>query len=186
MTATLDNLHRWLERLDNAAPAGLKLNGIAFDKSYNDSFAINEKFQDNFTVFQPWGTWARKGDRSYPTPTQQAVIDVVAQSIKPGDTKCFIDIATLNPTSDFWTQDDPNNEKKSVIDTIAAAINDVSPNAEPVIRFLVGDPSKQARTAKGEGPGVFRDIFWNSEGPRIQHPKARLYVGYYDPNFHPK
>jgi hypothetical protein len=185
-TATLENLYGWLERLDKAAPAGLKLNGIAYDKSYNDSFAINENLQDNFTVFAPWGTWAREQvkDRSFPTPTQQALIDVVSQSIKPGDTKCFIDIATLNPTPDFWTQD--GSGKKSVIDTIATAINGISPDVEPVIRFLIGNPDAKARTDLNDGRWRMRDIFWTNEGPRIQHPKARLYAGFYNPNFHPK
>jgi hypothetical protein len=183
--ATIKSLYGWLERLNKAAPEGLKLDKIAYDLSYNDSFAINEKFQNDFTVFAPWGTWAREkeNDRSFPTPTQQALIDVVSQSIKSDDTKCFIDIATLNPTADFWTQ--AEGGQKSVIDTIAAAVNGLEKNVEPVIRFLIGDPDGQSRT-QSDGRGALNSIFWDGSTPRITHPKARLYAGSYNPNFHPK
>lgn len=196
-SATLDSLYDGLERLNKAAPdPGLKLDGIAYDKSFNDSFAINKEFQDNFTVYAPWGTFARedkiqqkedgsapapeeKGERSFPTPTQQALIDVVTQSIKKDDTECFIDIATLSPSADFWCE----GEDKSVIATIGAAIDQLGSNVKPVIRFLVGDEGARAR--KDYDPKwMMNNIFW-SKGPRIRHPNARLYAGFYSPNFHP-
>ncbi|KAJ9654562.1 hypothetical protein H2201_008983 [Coniosporium apollinis] len=184
-SATLENLLGWLDRLDKAAPDGLHLSGIVYDKSYNESFPIDKKFQDDFTVFSPWGTWAREreNNRTYPTPAQQALIDVVSQGIKADDSKCFIDIATLLPAPEFWTES--GSGKKSVIDTIADAVNACSPNAEPVIRFLIGDQDATKRTEVYDGDRITK-IFWNDNEPRIKHAKARLYVGYYSPNFHPR
>lgn len=184
-SATLDYLERWLNRLDNAAPDGLHLNGIAYDKSFNESFAIDEKFQDDFTVFSPWGTWAREREniRTYPTPAQQALIDVLTRGIKAGDSKCFIDIATLLPAPEFWTESGPG--KKSVIDTIADAVNKCSTDAEPVIRFIIGDQDAKQRTEVYDGDRITK-IFWDGKNPKITHKKARLYVGYYSPNFHPR
>lgn len=189
-TATLANLEKWLDRLDNSAPAGLRLKGISYDKSYNDALGA-PGIPDDFTVFAPWGTWARgvagQENRDFPTPVQAAVLDVLAKGTA-GSNQVFIDIASLNPSPWFFTESD----KESIAENIAKVIKSAPKDSQPIIRMLIGDDSASSRETYWQGwkSDMIKSIFWKKEygnwNPRIEHPNARIYVGYYNPNFHPK
>lgn len=178
---SIDKLLEWVSELDTDSNAG-NLKGIAFDKTANDRLGLTGT-KDDFTVNIPWGSWKQEKQKSFPSQLQQGIFDV----LKAGQTDTeqpFMDLASLVPHEEFFTE---SSDGKSVAQSIADWVNHYDfEKTAPVVRFLVGDDAaKDRETSFKRSP--FTNIFWPlKDGKRvrlIKHPKARIYVGYFNPNF---
>ena len=196
---SLVKLEQWLNELDDATTdPELRLKGTSFEKSFNESLGLPKLPGGtvdpmDFTVFAPWGSWAQEGQRGYPTPLQEAMLDVLAHGASDTTTP-LIDLAALKPDLKFFTESGTDKNGKA-IPCVAQAITDFIDSCDPVkttpvLRFLVGDDHPNTRDQAWNREDVFTDLFWPKEGGqrvhRVKHPKARIYVGYYNPNFHPR
>jgi hypothetical protein len=192
-TISLAKLETWLTDLDNRAPPQLRLKDSSFQKSYNESLGLSKDPLD-FTVFIPWSSWDQEGkNTTYPAPLQKNILEVLARG--SSDTKTpFVDFASLVPTRKFMLESPEDGHfEGSVADAIVQFIKRCDKTTSPVIRFLVGADGSKSRgdVWDGQNKTLFTDIFWEttSDGqykPRVDHPNATIYVGYYNPDFQPK
>lgn len=187
----LDNLTKWLRDVDSKYQSGNKWEGKAFDYSHNTSFGFSNK-PDAFMVNIPWGSWQSADSstaKDYPTPLQKGFLDLIDEAKKTKAGRVFIDLASLKPESNFFTDPNKAGSPKSIRDALVDYINGLPENTMPVVRYLIGDDNAQTRQKAWSGADatLFTDLFWQRDGnvmrPRINHANARLYVGYYNPNF---
>ena len=95
----------------------------------------------------------------------------------------FIDFTTFDFFSkDFWNQ--------GIGPKLAKVVNSIPSAVNPVIRLIAGGPFhsdarfKDPKTPTDEKQAwtLFRDLFWPGSIPLINHPRAMLYLGYYNPD----
>lgn len=205
MDISLDGLESWLSDLDGKFATDLRLKGLSFDRSNNESLGLSGDASD-FTIFMPSElSKLRNKDSTFPSATQQAFKDVIKKGLVREDKKIvLIDIATLKPEMQYFIQGGEN----SVIKSLANAVKDLK-EKKVVIRLLVGDerlpPNKEVVDQRWDRPKDYanslkkryEEIFWSigakpAEGaspeytPIFDHPDVSLYVGYYCPNFQPR
>lgn len=70
---------------------------------------------------------------------------------------------------------------------MAKVVNLIPSDVNPIIRLIAGGPFHsdarfQDPKDKQQGWTLFRDLFWRNDVPMIQHPQARFYLGYYNPD----
>jgi len=189
--SSLEKLEQWLNQLDEAASKENRLKGIAYEKSFNHSLGLP---QQDFTVFSPWGTW-KSDNTDFPTPLQKAFCDVLKHG-KSDTLNPIIDLASLQPDLEFMLEPgrkgDKDDKSPSLANALADFVNSCPQESKPIIRFLVGTENATTRKELWSGgkKTLMTDIFWKLEDgtrkPRITHPNAMLFVGYYNPNFKPK
>ena len=179
---SIRDLEGLLKGLDSTASKDTRLEGVAFEQTYNESLGLPGQTPD-YLVFIPWRKWP--GDplpqgTHYPSALQEAFKDVLKHGADPKT--CFIDIITLNPHAEFFNEP---GTTECVADAIADAIDQTDESVTPVIRFLAGtEDNKTAETVWNENKAKFEAIFWRDGKPLVKKNKhARLYVGYYSPNF---
>ena len=192
-------------------PQDPTLEGVSFKKSYNESTGLqgveNLLGNDNplqgaenllqgvknpkdFPVFMPWGDWPSENvKKDFPAPLQQAFKDVFA-SLDSDNRVPFIDMASLSPHKDFFLEKGADGKGVSVIDSIIKFMNNFKDSEQkPIIRFLIGDDNANNTAEKSlqDGINVMQNLFWEADGsPRINHSKAEIHFGYYNPDFKPK
>ena len=191
--ASLNDLEDRLRKLDATAPKDTRLEGIAFEKSYNDKLGLptlpavdGEEISPDFLVWFPWRNWKtwpdkdkKAPDTTYPSAVQAAFKDVLRAGSDPS--KCFIDLLTLNPAAEFFNE----GQTKSVANAIADIVNKTDDSVQTVIRFLAGtEDNIEADTIWSQNKEKFEQMFWRNGQPLIdKNKKAKLYVGYYSPSF---
>lgn len=186
---SLDKLEEWLQNLDEKAPEDARLKDVSYQKSYNESLGLLPNDPMDFTVFMPWEAWDQENQRNFTAPLQKALVDVISHGFS--DTRSpFVDLASLMPHLHFLAESGKDKDGKhvpSVVEALADFVNccDHSSTA-PVIRFLIGDDAAKSRGETWGQKSLFTDLFWRDGAPLVKHPKARIYVGYYNPNFRPK
>lgn len=184
----LEKLYKWLNDLDGRAPKDLQLKRLAYDWSSNDYLGLSGQ-KDDFTTFMPWGSWDRENNRDYPAPLQQAMINVLNKGKEFSQTTPFpyVDLASLKPQEGFLTVAGGSGSK-SVRDTIVDFIGSCDKKSYPVVRFLIGDDTAQSRNQAWSGANrdLLTRLFWDHGKPRVDHPNAKIYVRYYNPDFNPK
>jgi hypothetical protein len=205
----VERLETWLQTIDvqyvvSTDPKEPTLEGVSFKKSYNESTGLQGvenllendkalqgvKHPKDFPVFMPWGDWrSENAKKDFPAPLQQAFKDVFA-SLDSDNRTPFIDMASLNPDKAFFLEKGVGDKDGSVIDSIAKFMNNFKDREQkPIIRFLIGDdnPKNTAEKSLQNGMDVMKNLFWNADGsPRIDHAKAEIHFGYYNPDFKPK
>ena len=188
---SLNKIEGWVTDLDNQSKKSLSLTGVAFEKTTDNQLGFLGQ-QDTFTVFMPWSSWPDFGKRDFPAPLQQAVFDAIDQAneSEQADTVTlaipFMDLASLVPGTQFFTEQAGG---RSVAQAIADWIDSHDhEKTQSCIRFLVGDNGSRGRDLSFHGE-PFTDMFWpkvhSDREALVKHPKARIFVGYYNPNFHP-
>ena len=190
----IDLLEKWVNALDGEGNTE-SLRGVSFEKTKNESLGLAGKIVDgkeDFTVFIPWGEWKNANNRTYPSQLQKAFFDVLDKSKKMEAASPFLDMATLLPHVEFFTESETTEQKRSVAKAIANWVDHYdTTTTTPVIRLTIGDEnSKNWHDSLAHEP--ITNIFWpvdKEKGvrvPLVKHPRARIYVGYYNPNLHPK
>lgn len=203
---SIDLLEKWVSSLDRAANAK-SLKGVSFEKTYNESLGLSShktSGKDDFTVFIPFGSWDEYENpestwKKYPSQLQKSFFDVIAKAQETQADSPFMDMATLVPHAEFFNEKGgpdliggKSYEGQSVAKAIADWVDSQSRDKTPVVRLLIGDDNPANDHTKPLADEPVTNIFWPRDektGNRValvQHPKARIYVGYYNPNFHPK
>lgn len=189
---TVSKLEGWVKNLDGNFEQN-RLHGVSFETSIDNQLGFTGNKND-FTIFSPWGTWANEGGKHYPTPLQQGLIDAfhqaeLAQKADYVSLNCpFVDFASLVPGTEFFTEE--AGDGQSVAQRIADWLNAHDhKTTSPCIRFLVGDNGSKGRDLSFHDE-PFTNMFWpqahGKRTPLVTHPKARIYVGYYNPDFRPR
>jgi hypothetical protein len=188
---SIDDLARRLEQIDSTFDKDTQLKHWSFEKTQNNSFGVTGS--TDFTVFlsfdPQWPEKAKVPGKSandiqtyFPNPLQNAFKQVLAAGEDPKKKTCFIDLATLNPDRDFFTE----GGDQSVATALINAIDNIDPEMRPVIRIVVGDWGDTAPdTWQNENSSwrqTFEEIFWDNGESRLKNnKKATLWVGYYRP-----
>ena len=190
---SIDDLERRLEQIDSNFDKETQLKHWSFEKTQNNSFGVAGS--PDFTVFlsfdPKWpdrelvpGKPSDEVPTHFPNPLQNAFKQVVKAGEDPEKRLCFIDLASLNPASDFFTE----GGEQSVADALISAVDKIiDPEVRPVIRIVCGDWDDKASPEHWQDDGswrqTFEKIFWDSDGKsRLQHnTNATLCVGYYRP-----
>jgi hypothetical protein len=192
MSPSLAYLEKKLKDIDKEFPSA-KLEGLAFQLTQNESLGLNGHPSD-FKVAIPHTKWpVTKGlelpATKFPSALQDAFKDVLKHGTKD-KTTCWIDIATLNPAPEFFTESTGGDGKDSVFQAIADVIEKIPHSESPVVRILVGIEGGDHKTREKlweDSRNRVAQMFWKKEGDktvrRIEHPNAKLYVGYYGPTF---
>ena len=188
---SIEDLTRRLEQIDGNFDKETQLKHWSFEKTQNNRFGVLDS--PDFSVFlsfdPQWpdsskvpGTSRDDVQTGFPNPLQKAFKQVLKAGQDPNKKICFIDLATLNPASGFFT--DGGNE--SVASALISAIDEIDPQVQPVIRIVCGDwvndaPDKWEQSETWRK--TFETIFWDNDGKsRLKNNKqAKLCVGYYRP-----
>ncbi|KXH30632.1 hypothetical protein CSAL01_05380 [Colletotrichum salicis] len=182
-TSRLEQLRDHLSSLD---PKN-SLEGVSFHYDTANELAFNPGDPFDFFVATPFGKWSNKTP-----PVPNVVAAAISEALTNGMTsknisigqdgsKCmFIDLLTLAPFhSTFFT--------KGISPTLNKLVNGLPSDVTPVIRLLCGDnamTADQFRDAvNGSGWNNYKQIFWSDNQPSTTHPKAELYIGFYNPDF---
>jgi hypothetical protein len=188
--ALLEKLHAKLLELDKPfAKSPSKLNGVSFDLSYNDSYGLSSDNPEDFIVFHPYRRWEAGADgkvanlseaglKEYPSALQEAFIDVIKTG-KVDKKTCFIDITSLEPHPEFFTEGVASSIAQELVNFVEA-----NPSQTPVIRFLFGTSGP---VNWEEEKKKIEQIFWRNNTPLLKKDSnAKIYVGYYRPDFQTK
>ena len=179
--ASIDELERRLKDIDSTASPDSRLEGITFEKTYNESLGLKPDNVSDFKVFIPWRSWpagALPEKTEFPSALQEAFKDVLSKG--SDRSSCFIDLHTLNPNLEFFKEPDALS---SVAKAIAQVIDNTDESVTPVVRFLAGSDENKTNEQFWHDYGkTFEDVFWPNGEPLVKHKKARLYVAYYSPN----
>ncbi|KAK1494624.1 hypothetical protein CTAM01_08978 [Colletotrichum tamarilloi] len=182
-SSKLEQLRHYLSSLD---PKNL-LEGVSFHYDTANELGFKPGDPFDFFVATPFGKWS---DTSPPIPNvvaaavSEALVNGMASkniSIGQNGSKyMFIDLLTLAPfNSTFFT--------KGISPTLNKLVNGLPSDVTPVIRLLCGDNGITAAQFKdasnGSGWNDYKQIFWSNNQPSITHPKAELYIGFYNPDF---
>ena len=182
---SINDLESLLKKLDSTAAPESRLEGYAFEKTFNESLGLSGNVAD-FVVFIPWRSWpqATFKDTHYPSALQEAFKDVLSKGADKSN--CFLDIVTLNPHEIFFNEStDPQNPVDSVAHALAEVIDQTDDSVTPIIRLLAGsEDNKTADQFWNDNRKKFENIFWRDGKPLVKkNKKAKLYVGYYSPSF---
>ena len=188
---SIDDLTRRLEQIDSNFDKETQLRRWSFENTQNNRFGVLKS--PDFTVFLSFdphwpdsskvpGTSTDNYPTNFPNPLQEAFKQVLKAGQDPNKKTCFIDLATLNPTSGFFT----DGGEKSVASALISAIDEIDPQVEPVIRIVCGDWGDDAPDIWEQSTTwrtSFETIFWDKDGKsRLKNnKKAVLCVGYYRP-----
>ncbi|KXH27763.1 hypothetical protein CNYM01_06667 [Colletotrichum nymphaeae SA-01] len=182
-SSKLEQLRDYLSSLD---PKN-SLEGVSFHYDTANELGFNPGDPFDFFVATPFGKWS---NTSPPIPNvvaaavSEALVNGMASkniSIgQDGSKYMFIDLLTLAPfNSTFFT--------KGISPTLNKLVNGLPSDVKPVIRLLCGDNGITAAQFKdasnGSGWNDYKQIFWSNNQPCITHPKAELYIGFYNPDF---
>jgi hypothetical protein len=199
---SIDDLARRLEQIDSTFDKDTQLKHWSFEKTQNNSFGVKtsadkpDKGSTDFTVFLNFDPkWPSKEivpgkpckdstevKTSFPSPLQKAFKQVLAAGEDTMGKTCFIDMATLNPSSDFFNEGD----KESVATALLNAVDNIDLGEKPVIRIVCGDwVGGDPKTWESVSRGwriKFEEMFWDKGESRLRKNKnATLWVGYYRP-----
>ena len=188
---SIDDLAKRLEQIDSTFDEATKLKRWSFEKTLNNTFGVPES--SDFSVFLSFDPkWPSKDQvpglpsnevkTEFPSPLQNAFKQVLQHGKDSGNKVCFIDLASLNPETEFFTQ----GEDKSVAKALLEAVDCIDPQIQPVIRIVCGDWEDHNPGKWDDGSRwrtMFEEIFWDQNGnSRLEKNKnALLCVGYYRP-----
>ncbi|KAK1656425.1 hypothetical protein BDP81DRAFT_389200 [Colletotrichum phormii] len=182
-TSRLEQLRDHLSSLD---PKN-SLEGVSFHYDTANELGFNPGDPFDFFVAIPFGKWSNKLP-PLPNVVAAAVSEALTNgmiskniSIGQDGSKCmFIDLLTLASFhSTFFT--------KGISPTLKKLVNGLPSDVTPVIRLLCGDNATTADqfgdAGNESGWNNYKQIFWSDNQPSITHPKAELYIGFYNPDF---
>jgi hypothetical protein len=147
---SIDDLTRRLEQIDSNFDKDTQLKRWSFEKMQNNKFGVPDS--TDFTVFlsfdPQWpdstkvpGKSIKDVETNFPSPLQNAFKQVLKAGQDPDKKTCFIDLATLNPDSGFFTE----GGDQSIADALINAIDEITdPELQPIIRIVCGDWSDNA------------------------------------------
>jgi hypothetical protein len=183
MTSIAD-LAKRLEQIDSTFDKDTQLKHVSFEETKNNSFGVNNS--KDFTVFLPFesGNSVKDYETKFEHPLQLAFKQVLTAGEDLEKKICFIDMATLSPYDDFFTEGGANSVASALINAVDKIVD---PNVMPVIRIICGtetdiDPSTWLNTNMWWRT-IFEKIFWDDKGQsRLKNNNnATLWVGYYRP-----
>ncbi|KIV77246.1 hypothetical protein PV11_09059 [Exophiala sideris] len=190
MAPTLKELNDFLSALD---PQNF-LEGVSFHLDANNQLGFKPSDPFDFYVATPYGNW-----NNYPTPGPPEP-NVVASAISKaldiglqspnvstspnGQKYIFIDFLNFSRwDTGFWTNDGDNG----IFGTLRFFVNRLPSDVTPVIRLLSGEQGIDIHgwndDNNWDGWKRFQQNFWVQGAPAFTHPKAQLYIGWYNPDF---
>ncbi|KXH29338.1 hypothetical protein CSIM01_01066 [Colletotrichum simmondsii] len=160
-SSKLEQLRNYLSSLD---PKN-SLEGVSFHYDTANELGFNPGDPCDFFVATPFGKWSNTSP-----PIPNVVAAAVSEALING-------IASKNISIGY----DGSNP------TLNKLVNGLPSDVTPVIRLLCGDNGITAAQFKdasnGSGWNDYKQIFWSDNQPSITHPKAELYIGFYNPDF---
>ncbi|KAK4934597.1 hypothetical protein LTR10_024178 [Elasticomyces elasticus] len=190
MAPTLRELNDFLSALD---PQNF-LDGISFHLDANNQLGFRPSDPFDFYVATPYGNW-----NNYPTPGPPEP-NVVASAISKaldiglqspnvstssnGQKYIFIDFLNYSRWDvSFWTNDGDNG----ILGTLRFFVNRLPSDVTPVIRLLSAEQGINIGWWNDDknldGWNFFQQNFWVKGASAFTHPKAQLYLGWYNPDF---
>jgi hypothetical protein len=188
---SIDDLAKRLEQIDSNFDKDTQLKQWSFEKTQNNRFGVPDS--TDFTVFlsfdPKWpardkvpGNSAEDAPTSFPSSLQNAFKQVLRAGKDADKKTCFIDLATLNPTSGFFTE----GGEESIASALITAVDEIDQDVQPIIRIVCGDwnddgPDRWEKSNTWRK--AFEEIFWDENGnSRLKNnKKATVCVGYYRP-----
>ncbi|KAK5242426.1 hypothetical protein LTR20_003459 [Exophiala xenobiotica] len=189
MAPTLKELNDFLSALD---PQNF-LQGVSFHLDANNQLGFRPSDPFDFYVATPYGNW-----NNYPNglPEPNVVASAISKALdiglqspnvssQNGQKYIFIDFLNLSRwDTQFWTNDGDNG----ILGTLRFFVNRLPSDVTPVIRLLSGEPGLNINNWNDDnyqdGWKRFQQNFWNQgAGSAFTHPKAQLYIGWYNPDF---
>jgi len=182
MTST-DDLARRLEQINSTFDTNTQLKHWSFKKTQSNSVGVTGS--TDFTVFlsfdPKWPERVKVPGKSkndiqtyFPNPLQNAFKQVLAAGEDSQKKNSFIDMATLNPHSDFFTEGGDD----SVSTALVNAVDKIDPEMRPVIRILCGDWGNDApntwQDANSSWRQTFEKIFWDNGKSRLENNKKAI------------
>jgi hypothetical protein len=187
--SSLKELQKILEKYD---PEGT-LKGISYDTTWNESlgFAGPSDFHVGIP-YNPWPHDISQAPQNFESVLALAFKDTLKRGLEASTTQegeVFIDISLLNGSWwSFWN-DRNGGEQQDIwlARAVGGMIKTLPETVTPVIRFLIGSDGDITADKRWGPPGdyetAFNNTFWRNWKPMCTHPKAKLCVGLYSPNF---
>ncbi|KAF7167881.1 hypothetical protein CNMCM5623_001028 [Aspergillus felis] len=197
---SLEELEAELKDID---PKSL-VSGVAYSKTFNIQLGFSTGGGNPYDtcIFIPWELWRQHDNPpdtwNPPLKLRSILEEAFRQAVHLGHTDglqidktvSFTDIANLGePGVNFMTETTNwvSQQAPGPIFYLANYVNQMDPNITPIIRFLAGgaENSNPSTWAQNQLP-FYQNVFWPSGQQIFTHPKAMLYVGYYNPSLHYK
>ena len=191
--SSLNGLKEILQKYD---PKGTFKN-VAYHTTWNESLGFAKPDQpSDFPVGIPYSPWPKTEDdvkaskeKGFKGTIAAAFTDTIQHGIEasPNKGEVFIDIASLNGSWFYWwntkhTNSGESHPAKDLCDKIAALDHD---SCTPIVRILLGNSDNLNANSSWSGDmrNAYTNTFWPGSNALCNHPKAKLYVGFYSPNF---
>ena len=190
---SLDKLRDILQKYD---PKG-NFKNIAYHKTWNESLGFTGPDQaSDFPVGIPYSPWPKtEGDvkvaseKPFKGTIAAAFVDTIHHGLdsSPDNGEIFIDITSLNGAWFYWwntrhTNSGESHPAKDLCDRINALDHD---KYTPIVRILLGNSDNLTASASwgNDMRNAYNNTFWSGDTALCNHPKAKLYVGFYSPDF---